>query len=286
MTEQAANVQDDNNGKNQPAPDKSGVPGAGEGKGAGNNPVAEKGAGDGANKAAATGIYKPAGIPDHMVGSSDKETIDKLFANVDGYRKENAKKGIPESPDGYTMSVADDLKGKIFQLDESGKDPVFEKFRPVFHELKLSDTAANRLITELYTIVSEGAAGQDNEGGEAIDFEYSDLGGAAKAKPIVDAVVAGLNGLKNRGALDDADIAELSLATLHSGGLKAVRKLIEATGEKVIPASLDGSERADGLTEASINAMMKDERYWKANKKDPAYIAEVTKKFQQFYGGE
>jgi hypothetical protein len=271
------------NPKDTPPPGAGDVPGAGEGAGSGDSgkPAAGESGSDGEN--GAKSLYRPDGLPDHLVGANDQETIDKLFKTVDGFRKEQTKKGIPETPDGYTMSLPEEIKGKVFSLDKDGKDPIFEHFKPIFHELNLSDAAANKLITELYTKVSE-IAPPAGEGDESVDFDFKELGGVEKAKPTIDATLAALNGLKARDVLDDADVAELSLSTAHAGGLKALRKLIEATGEKIIPANIGAVDRADGLTEDSLNSMMKDERYWKAGKKDPAYIAEVTKKFQDFYG--
>ena len=45
------------------------------------------------------------------------------------------------------------------------------------------------------------------------------------------------------------------------------------------------SDRAQGVTEADLQEMMRDERYWKAGRQDPAFIKRVDDGFAKLYRG-
>ena len=79
-------------------------------------------------------LYKPEGLPDHYLGGNDQETIDKLYRAVDGFRKEQSKKGYPSSAEDYDQVFDDDLKSKLLNVGEDGKDPFFEEMKSVFFE--------------------------------------------------------------------------------------------------------------------------------------------------------
>ena len=45
------------------------------------------------------------------------------------------------------------------------------------------------------------------------------------------------------------------------------------------------TEPANRIDQASLEAMMKDERWWNPSKRDPAYIQQVNEGFNKLYNG-
>ena len=218
-----------------------------------------------------------------MVGTSDKETIDKLAKVVEGYRKAQANSGVPESAEGYRVDLPDEVKNVVFKFDENGRDPVWDALTPVFHERGLSNEDAMAMVSKLAEVLPGlSQQGMDADGGDDdADFEYKSYGGPEKARAHVDGVTAWAKALVQQGVLDDDDLSEVAINTSSGKGLKLMTKLRVAMGGEPIPSNIDGGDAGGGMDEAKLHAMMKDPRYWKA--RDQAYIAEVTEGFRKLY---
>lgn len=263
--------------------------GADDDAGTGADDAPAAGDGDNAKKPAAGSPYRPEGLPDHLYGKDDKETIDKLNGVVAGIRKDLAKKGVPETPDKYDIKLDDDIAKKVLRPGKDGKDPMLEKFKPIFHKRGVSNEAATEMVTELYKAVVEmGAAGID-PGAEGVedpgDFDFKAMGGVEKAQPVIDASNAWLNNLSAGKKISTETLRELQLLTTHSQGVKALQELRVAMGEQPIPANLDG----DGVappTVAEAEARMLDERYWKQGAKDESFIAETRRMLKDAHKAE
>ena len=134
---------------------------------------------------AAAGLYRPKGMADHYLGKDDKETMEKLNAAVLGFRDGLNKKGVPETADGYTLELPDDIKSKVLKLDDSGKDPLLEKMKPILHKNNIPAAAFQELATEFYGAVAEmaGSVDKNADGTPLADFEYKELGGAETLLP-------------------------------------------------------------------------------------------------------
>lgn len=237
---------------------------------------------DAAAAAAAAGTpYRPEGLPDHLLGKDDKETTDKLLKAYKGAREEMAKKGntAPETADGYTLQLADDLKDKVIKVDPTtGKDPIFEALKPALHKAGLSNDNASMLVTELYKSVA--AQIQKNAEAEqnnplAADIGFKQLGGADKAKPLQDSANAWINGVADKVGLSKDSVQELQYLTHHSQGLKLLNELRGLTSEKPIPADFGQANPNRLITQADIDEMYDDPRY-AAN--DPVWDGEIKKK--------
>ena len=214
---------------------------------------------------ASTG-YRPDGLPDHLFGKDDKETIAKLNDAYKGARTELGKKGFkaPETLDGYILNLPEDIKGKVLQPDASGKDPLFEMMKPIFHKNGISADGAQELTLELYKAVAgaqakqaEAAANDPN----AADFQFKQLGGNDKAKPVQDAANAWINAVAEKVGLDEKDKQELGYLTMHSQGLRVLNKLRALTSEKPIPADFGAGDNKGAPSQADIEGMMADQRY-------------------------
>lgn len=241
--------------------------------------------GDQANPAA-HGLYRPEGMPDHYAGKDDRETIDRLFKTVDGFRKEQGKgKSGPKSADEYSMDgFSDDVKAKIFKLGDDGKDVVFEAMRPVFFKHGMSQEGMQELINGFAAAMGDKLQSGTEDGGEntSADFDYKTLGGPDAARPVIDGIDAWATGLKGRGLFDDKAMEEINLLKLHGDGLHLLQKMREAMGEKpLVPGKLEAGNGPDEITEETLQARVRDERYWKT--KDPAFIADTQAMFEKFY---
>jgi hypothetical protein len=222
-------------------------------------------------------------IPAHLLGKDDKETIAKLKDAYKGARDALAQKGkdVPETADKYDLKVPDELKDKIFKPGADGKDPVFEALKPTLHKLGLSNTAASELTVALYQEVAKMAAAPA-DGAPVADFAFKELGGADKAKPIQEGTNAWITGLEQGKKIDAKAAAEMRLLTQYGEGLHLVNTLRTLSGEKPIPAQLQGNPQG-GLTKAEIDARVADPRYWKQGVKSDDFINETTRLYGEFY---
>lgn len=244
----------------------------------GENSDGDKGAGEGK-------IYRPEGLPDHMLGKTDQETIDLVAKAYKGARDELAKgSDVPKTADDYVLEIPEDMKDKVIQPGEDGKDPFLEILKPLAHKHNIGQKAFQDFGIEFSKAVQEKLASVEQDEDALADFEYKEYGGMDKAKPVVDGVSVWAQGLKNQGKLNDADIKEINLMSTHSQGLKTLSKLREMTGEKPIPVNMDGKQSGKEITEDTLNSRVADPRYQAGNPKfDPAFHKETTQMFQEFY---
>ena len=231
------------------------------------NPEGTKASSEDVKTSEESAPYYPEGLPEHMRGKTDQETIDKVSTALDGFRKEQSKKGkeaAPETADGYELALPDDLKDKIVAVDKDGKDPVFEAMKPTLHKLGITNEGATQLVTELYKTVSAQKTAMDEAAANdpaAADLSFKQLGGEEKAKPLQDASNAWILGIKEKLGLDDADVQELQYLTCHSQGLKVLNKLRGLTSEKSIPADFSQGEKGKLITQADIEALQNSDEY-------------------------
>lgn len=223
-------------------------------------------------------IYRPDGLPDHYAGENNHATIDNLFKAVEGYRK-----SAPKTADEYTFEEPEELKGKLLRLNDDGKDPILEKFKPIAHKHGMTNEAFRDVALELSKSLME-LGGNGNEVDDSADFEYESYGGAEAAKPVVDGVTVWAQGLKNQGKLSDADVEEISLAVQYDQGLNVWNKVREMTGEKPIPKGDGAPGGKVQITEEMLNARVSDPRYIAGTREfDPAFYKETTEMFQELY---
>lgn len=102
--------------------------GAAGGGAGGNDPAGAGAGGNGAAGGNAGGTppaaYRPDGLPDHLYGKSDKETIDNLFKAADGARKAISEFGeVPKTFADYGFVPSDAVKAHAGDL---ANDPVFK----------------------------------------------------------------------------------------------------------------------------------------------------------------
>ncbi len=105
--------------------------------------------------AAAGEIYKPDGLPDTMVGKSDKETLDNVAKALKGYRDRDATNGVPDNVDAYSefrQDLPDAIKPHIEVLKG---DELFGRVADKALKLGLSVNAYQGLVEEFVSVSTE-----------------------------------------------------------------------------------------------------------------------------------
>ncbi len=105
--------------------------------------------------APAASTYRPEGLPDHMLGKSDSETIDNMKKALDGYRARDAEQKIPEDPKAYaefSAEIPDAIKPHIEKLTG---DPLYDRVASTAAKLKLSVPQYQGLVMEMMSASAE-----------------------------------------------------------------------------------------------------------------------------------
>jgi len=121
--------------------DSSGNPGEGGGGNSG---------GDGASE-----LYRPEGLAENFLGETDQQTIDNMQKALDGYRKRDSEKNIPDDVTAYAQ-FADDIPETIKpHIDELANDQAFARVSEKAKELGVPVEAFQAMTTELYTAAQD-----------------------------------------------------------------------------------------------------------------------------------
>jgi hypothetical protein len=257
-----------------PSPNNGGAPAGGDGKPAG---------GEG------TGPFRPEGLPDHLFGTSDRETVEKLFTAYKPARDEIAKFGemgkLPKDADGYAFEPSDKLKPF---LPDFANDPVLKLAREAAHKAGIRDkqfgpfvsgileamidgemvTPAIDLAKEKAALLPEEARGLDQAGqNTAIDKRVRDNH-------------ARIEIWKSQGL--PAESATALAAMLDTA---AANHAVEFFAKQMRTAQpTPGGGQTDGVTHESVKARQQDPRNRVGNAKyDPAFAAETNRMYQTLF---
>lgn len=105
--------------------------------------------------APAGSVYRPEGLPDHMLGKSDSETIDNMKKALDGYRARDADQKIPDDPKAYAEfsgEIPETIKPHIEKLTG---DPLYDRVASTAAKLKLSVPQYQGLVMEMMSASAE-----------------------------------------------------------------------------------------------------------------------------------
>jgi len=129
--------------------------GAGDGGAGGQGGDGQSGSGgqgDGQGNGDGAQPYFPNGMPEHLRGKDEKETLDKLFGAFDGYRQRDATRGkVPDNADGYTFTPSEVLKP--FFANE--KDPAMASARAAAHKHGITGPQFEGFVNDVYTPLVE-----------------------------------------------------------------------------------------------------------------------------------
>ena len=118
------------------------------------SPAGEPAAGA-APPAPAASIYRPEGLPDHMLGKSDSETIDNMKKALDGYRARDAEQKIPEDPKAYAEFAGEIPEAIKPHIEKLTGDPLYDRVASTAAKLKLSVPQYQGLVMEMMSASAE-----------------------------------------------------------------------------------------------------------------------------------
>ncbi|MBB98326.1 MAG: hypothetical protein CML67_02130 [Rhodobacteraceae bacterium] len=126
--------------------------------GEGDPPAEGGGEGGGEGNEGGSEIYRPDGLLENLLGSNDRETIDKLHDALKGYRKRDTERGAPEDASAYA-SFGEDVPEELApHLKGLSEDTAFQRVSKTAHELGVPVKDFQRLTTELYAAAQEMGA--------------------------------------------------------------------------------------------------------------------------------
>lgn len=222
------------------------------------------------------GAYYPEGLPDQYRGMTEKETIDKLYADIQGRPKP------PATPKDYTFELSPDMKEKFGDLKD---DKVLPLWAEVAHELGLDDKAATAAFEKLY---------QRMEKAGLIDHGPDYTAEIEKLKPargdprertmaVKNRLVAAdsfIKGLETRGALSKASAAILGANVDTAAGVIMIEELAAAMGGPGIVTT--GGVGAEAYSRTDYERDLNDPRYSTTSPQhDPAFRKAVDEKAQR-----
>lgn len=267
--------------------DGDGTP-AGEsdpGQGAGGE-SSQTAAGDGEGGEAGTdtdppSAYRPDGLPDDLVGATDQETIDKLYARTQSLRKSLGQKGnqAPKEPTEYSLDGVEIPEGVHgFQADELSADPVYQTAQQAAHKAGMSVDMFKTFMGSLMGGLREAGVVDTDDGW--LETQIEALGGSEQAKTYVDTIERWGQGLVDAKKLDDDAFAAMEQLMQSAGGIKLLNALRVEAGEKAIPI-IPGQTAGGAKNKDELYALKADPRYGQ----EAEYTNYVEEEFRKFFGG-
>lgn len=242
-------------------------------------------AGQAAAPVASPSPYRPEGLPDHLFGKTDRETIDALARTVDGFRRAQAERGeTPKDAAGYVFEASEALRP---YADGLAKDPFFDRVKAAAHKHGLPTKVFNGFLND---IMGEMVAGKMV--GEAYDPEREraalmpDVTDAGERTKAVDALVreniARIAAFQAQGLPEGAAkwmVSQLDRAAAN----QALGFFLSRMGEQA-PA-LGGQPPSGAMTDKQLDDMMADPRGKAGHAKyDPAFAASRDAAFKARFG--
>lgn len=98
--------------------------------------------------------YRPEGLPDHLYGATERETIDKLFKGYAGAREAISGFGtVPEAPEGYAFTPSE---AAAPYLPDLANDPFMKTVQASAHKHKIGDKQFQGFIGDVMSGLIEG----------------------------------------------------------------------------------------------------------------------------------
>lgn len=190
--------------------------------------------------------YVPEGLADNFRGTSDRETIDKLLADIRGRPKP------PEKPGDYKLELSPDFAKSYGELNEKD-NKVLDVWRQTAHELGLDNKAFNGAFEKFYgNLDKAGLIEMTDPAAETeklIAAQPKHLSFKEKATAVAklaNDVGAGVAALETRGILTKSQTALVSALLDTAEGINAVNALLNLMGEHgVQPGNGKGQQLTD-----------------------------------------
>lgn len=233
------------------------------------------------------GLYRPQGLPDHLFGQSDTETLDKVTKAYLGAREAIGKAGSPpEKADAYTFTWSDKVKGLGTIADN---DPAIAAFRDIALEHGYTQQQIDAIPKFFETMIDKGIVEQPADPKALLmelapdGFRGDDAAREAEGSKRLLTAENWIRQLAPASGFDDAMKEELRLLTTSKAGVRVVETLMK--GGMNPSVSPGGAAAADGISKESLEARIADPRNDVSHPKyNEAYATETQRQFKAFYG--
>lgn len=223
----------------------------------------------------ASAVYRPEGLPDHLLGKDERETLDKLAKAYSGAREAISKFGaVPDAPEKYAFTPAEAVAPYLPNVAE---DPVFKAAQAAAHKHGLGDKQFAGFVNEFMGGLVNGQMLDEPFSAEKeraiVAGDVADPAERAKAadKAATD-TIAYIDALAAQGkiAKETADWAKGRTDRGHFirfvGALRSAAPSVE----------LGGAGAPAGITREDLQKRQADPR----QKTDPAFQAETNRLYQ------
>jgi hypothetical protein len=238
--------------------------------------------------AGASAVYRPEGLPDHFLGKDERETIDKLFKAVDGYRKGDAARGekigaVPDAPEKYAFTPAAEVAA---YLPNVADDPVLKIAQAAAHKFELGGKQFSGFINEFMQGLVTGGQLDDPFSAEKeraiVAGDVADPQERAKvAGKVANDTIAYIDALQQQGKIDQATADWAKGRTDRGHFLKLMQTMRSTAPTLEVGGAAAGGQSIDKILDARIA----DPRSkWGSSTYDPAFVAETKRLAQQGIG--
>jgi hypothetical protein len=232
--------------------------------------------------------YRPEGLPDHLFGSNDRETLDKVFGAYKGARQSIGEAGsVPEKPEGYGFDASDKLKPYVENFD---KDPVYGAVRGIAHKVGMSDKMFRAFLPAVLEHFVDGelvAAPADPKAmlrdmAPATMTSGTDAEREAAGARRVQDNIAWVDGAKANKTMPEGVADFFAASAAGDPRAHAAIEWLRGTGGEPMPAM--GGAAGGGTSEADLKARISDPRGKVGGPEyDAAFAAETDRLYRETY---
>ncbi|MCE7026422.1 hypothetical protein [Jiella avicenniae] len=248
------------------------------------NPSEPIGGADGAQPS----LHKPEGVPDHLFGQNDQETIDKIWNAYKGAREALGKQSkAPDKPEAYQpFAWSDKVKANLSIAED---DEAATLFRSIAHKHGMNDENMKAVPEFFEALIEKGVIEPPHDTRAEMralapqGFAGSDEAKEAKGAERVAAADRWIAQLSSQRGFDDGMKTEMRLLTTTAAGVKVIESFMTSgMGGSVNPGGQTGGEPT--ITKAVLDARIADPRNdIMGDKYDPAFAQETDAMFKKFY---
>jgi hypothetical protein len=228
--------------------------------------------------------YRPDGLPDHLAGKTEQETLDNVFKAYKGLR--DAKLGdVPAKPDDYKIAWSEPLQAFAADLET---DALMKGVKADAHEVGIGNAQLDGLLNKVFTRMIDMKLVETPVDTEAELAAITPA--AARDLPPAEQEAARTRRLADNSAWLDGlakdGLAPETVAQLKGelSGFAALHELLEFQRNGGVKPALNG-DLAPPVTEATLQARIADPRNQFGNPKyETGFAAETSRMYQQFYG--
>jgi cytochrome c1 len=228
--------------------------------------------------------YRPEGLPDHLYGATDKETVEKLFKAYAPAREAIAKFGsVPDAPEKYAFTPAETVAPWLPNVAE---DPAFKAAQTAAHKHGLGDKQFAGFVNDFMAGLVAGGQLDDPFSADKeraiIAPDVQDPGERAKAADRASRdVVAFIDALQAQGKIDQGT-ADFAKGRSDRGHFV---KFVNALRAGAPGLEVGGQHAAAGQSMATLDARIADPKNkWGSPTYDPVFAAETKRMAQQLIG--